>query len=292
MTSPLVIPLPDGRAMTLDDVGDIDGWPVVYLHGTPDSRLARHPDDGLAAAARIRLLAFDRPGYGGSDPLPLGMSPTGYAADVEAVLDHLGLPSCSVFAWSGGALAGLSVAAGLGSRVRSLTIASGLVPRQAYADEHVRAASPDRADMLTLADDLGPDGMGEVVAPMLAPFPCDRGLALEHQSSHRDAVGTAEVASVSGLAERMADALVEGVRRGLTGVATDVEWQNHDFPLDLRRIAAPVDLWWGNADTVTPPAFAQWYASQLRSARLVLVPEAGHYLPMTHWSEVLASLTR
>jgi pimeloyl-ACP methyl ester carboxylesterase len=56
--------------MAVDEVGDPAGAPVLYLHGTPDSRLARHPDDGLAAAAGVRLLAIDRPGYGGSSPLP------------------------------------------------------------------------------------------------------------------------------------------------------------------------------------------------------------------------------
>lgn len=290
LAPPVLVPLPDGRAATLDDVGDIDGHPVVYLHGTPDSRLARHPDDGLAAAAGIRLLALDRPGYGGSDPLPLGVSAVGYAADVAAVLDHMGVGSCSVLAWSGGALAGLAVAAGLGARVDVLAIAAGLVPRQAYADPAVRSASPERADMLALADDMGPGGMGEMVAPMIAPFPCDRALAAEHQAAHRDAVGTAEVASVAGLADTMADALVEGVRCGLTGVATDVEWQNHDLPVALSSVACPTRLWWGSADTVTPPAFGEWYAAQLPSSSLTLIPDAGHYLPMTHWPTVLRSL--
>ena len=65
------VPLAGGRTLTLDDVGDPAGVPVVYLHGTPDSRLARHPDDGLASAAGVRLLAVDRPGYGGTSPLPV-----------------------------------------------------------------------------------------------------------------------------------------------------------------------------------------------------------------------------
>ena len=43
--------------MTFDDVGDPDGTPVVYLHGGGDSRLSRHPDDSIAAALGVRLLA-------------------------------------------------------------------------------------------------------------------------------------------------------------------------------------------------------------------------------------------
>jgi hypothetical protein len=45
---------------SIDDVGDPAGAPVVYLHGGGDSRLSRHPDDSIAAALGIRLLAVDR----------------------------------------------------------------------------------------------------------------------------------------------------------------------------------------------------------------------------------------
>ncbi|MDD9372374.1 MAG: hypothetical protein PV358_19790, partial [Acidimicrobiales bacterium] len=79
------VALPGGRTLTLDDVGDPGGVPVVFLHGTPDSRLARHPDDGVAAACGVRLLAVDRPGYGGTSPTPGPWSdrwPEAVAADL------------------------------------------------------------------------------------------------------------------------------------------------------------------------------------------------------------------
>ena len=41
------VPVGEHRALAVDDVGDPGGTPVLYLHGTPDSRLSRHPDDGL-----------------------------------------------------------------------------------------------------------------------------------------------------------------------------------------------------------------------------------------------------
>jgi pimeloyl-ACP methyl ester carboxylesterase len=285
---PLLVPRPGGRSVAVDDVGDPTGAPVVYLHGTPDSRLARHPDDALAAAAGVRLLAVDRPGYGRTDPRAPGAGPLAFADDVAAVLDRLGVERCGALAWSGGALDALAVAAGLGGRVASLTIAAGLVPRQAYDDPAVAAAAPGRADLLVLADDLGPGGLGEVVAPLLAPYPCDDALALEHQVEQRDAVGAAEVASVPGLAATMAAALVEGVRQGLAGVAADVEAQNHPFPVDLATVTCPTRLWWGTADTVTPPAFAAWYERALPRATATLVEGAGHYLPLTHWRQALA----
>ena len=56
--------------MAVDDRGDPDGVPVLFVHGTPDTRVARHPDDGIARALGIRLIAVDRPGLGGSDVDP------------------------------------------------------------------------------------------------------------------------------------------------------------------------------------------------------------------------------
>ena len=45
--------LADGRTLGFDDVGDPSGVAVLYAHGSPDSRRARHPDDGLAPTLHI-----------------------------------------------------------------------------------------------------------------------------------------------------------------------------------------------------------------------------------------------
>jgi pimeloyl-ACP methyl ester carboxylesterase len=288
----------EGRAMTVDDAGDPGGVPVLYLHGTPDSRLARPADDGLAAAAGVRLLALDRPGYGGSDPLPGGGASCGdpgtwprlLASDVRAVLDQLAVERCAALAWSGGALAGLVLAAGLPERVSALGIVAGLVPRQAYDDPAVRDVGADRLATLELADALPPGELGDAVAPLLAPYPCDRALALEHQAEHRDPAGARELATVPGGAERMADALVEAVRHGLAGVAADVEAQARPLEVELAAVTCPVRLWYGADDAVTPPVFGEWCAGHLRTATLDIVDSAAHYLLFTHWSDILRSL--
>jgi pimeloyl-ACP methyl ester carboxylesterase len=225
-----------GRAMMLDDVGDPAGVPLLYLHGTPDSRLARPEDDGPAARARVRLLALDRPGYGGSDPLPIGGSSwTGrLARDVGVVLDELQVERVALLAWSGGTLAALALAASLPAQVSALGIVAGLVPRRAYDDPAVRRAGAERLRMLELADTLPPGQLGRR-GPLLAPYPCDHALALEHQAEHRDPAGARELASVAGGTDRMADALVEAVRHGLAGVAADVEAQARALDVDVTR---------------------------------------------------------
>src|SRR5918992_5040585 len=228
------VPLGGDRVMTVDVVGDADGTPVLYLHGTPDSRLARHPDDGLATRAGVRLLAIDRPGYGGSSPTA-GLWPDEWpgavAADVAAVLDAVGVVRCPVLAWSGGALTGIALAATLPDRVAALGIVAGLVPRQAFDDPAVRAAGEDRLAVIELADVVPPGALGDEVAPLLAPFPCDRGLAAEHQAGQRSAPDAAELATVAGGADRMAAALAEAVRPGLAGGRGDVEAQARPLPV-------------------------------------------------------------
>jgi pimeloyl-ACP methyl ester carboxylesterase len=280
------------RAVTLDDVGDPAGVPLLYLHGTPDSRLARPADDGAAARAGVRLLALDRPGYGGSDPMPPGTSEwtCPVVRDVAAVLDGMRVDRVALLAWSGGTLAALALAAGMPERVSALGIVAGLVPRQAYEDPAVREAAAERLSTLELADVLPTGQLGEAVAPLLAPYPCDRALALEHQAEHRDPASGRELASIAGGAERMADALVEAVSHGLAGVAADVEAQARPLDVDLAAAGCRIRLWYGSADTVTPPAFGEWYARELPAATLEIVPGAAHYVLFTRWADILGTL--
>ena len=42
----------DGRALTIAELGDPDGFPVFFLHGTPGSRFA-----GRAARERVREMS-------------------------------------------------------------------------------------------------------------------------------------------------------------------------------------------------------------------------------------------
>lgn len=303
MTAPSptrAVALGGGRVAAVDDVGDPAGVPVLYLHGTPDSRLARHPDDGLAAAAGVRLLALDRPGYGGTSASPGPWSPgwpAAVAADAAAVLDDLGIERCAVLAWSGGALTGLALAGGpapgggpMAGRVAALGIVAGLVPCQAFDDPEVAAAGEHRLGTIELADAVPPGELGAEVAPMLAPHPCGLALATEHQAAHRSAHDAAELARVPGGAVRMAEALVEAVRSGLAGVAADVEAQARPLAVDPADVGCPVRLWYGSNDTVTPPAFGRWYASHLAGAELAVVDGGGHYLAFTAWSPMLAEL--
>jgi pimeloyl-ACP methyl ester carboxylesterase len=92
----------DGRRLAYRDRGDPAATPIVSHHGTPGSRLDRHPDeDAILAELGVRMIAYDRPGYGESDPQP-GRRVVDAAGDVSAVADHLGIERFAVVGTSGG----------------------------------------------------------------------------------------------------------------------------------------------------------------------------------------------
>ena len=80
---------PDGRTIRAFDGGAPNGAPFIFHHGTPlCGRLqAQVVDD---AAAQLRVITYDRPGYGESSRLP-GLRVGSSAVDTQAVADHFQL---------------------------------------------------------------------------------------------------------------------------------------------------------------------------------------------------------
>lgn len=282
--------LDDHRTIGFDDVGLPSGVAVLYVHGTPDSRRARHPDDAIAARLGIRLVAVDRPGAGLSSIHPTGTVGS-FAADALALADHLGVDSWRPLAWSAGAPFALAIAARYPARVERVAIAGGLVPFAAYATPGIlEQADGGRWMVAELGEELGPHGLAEAAAPLLAPYPCDLDLAREHVLEAADATRRTELDAVPGAVDVLAAGVADSVASGLGGLTRDVELQVEPPDVDWSAIEAPVDLWYGEHDTSAPPAFGQWWASQLRWPELTVVPDAGHLLALTHWEQILTRL--
>src|SRR4051812_49932792 len=68
---------PDGRTLRVLDVGAGDGPVLVVHHGTPGARPLYRTEVESAAERGLRLVAYDRPGFGGAPP---GPGPTRRAA--------------------------------------------------------------------------------------------------------------------------------------------------------------------------------------------------------------------
>lgn len=292
MAGPHLLQLPDGRTLGYDDVGDPDGVPVAFHHGTPDSRRARHPDDDLAAAGGVRLLAVDRPGIGASSPHP-ARTLGSFADDLLVLADALGIEHLGGLAWSAGATTALGFAARHPSRSGRVVVAAGLVPFEAYANPGILDdADGGRHLIAELGADLGASATAEMAVPMLAPLPCDDALALEHVLEGADPARRAILAGIPGAAEAMAAGIVDAVAQGDGGLRREVELQVEAPDVRWADAATPVELVYGSLDATAPPAFGRWWADQLPRASLEVLDGEGHLLALTCWSDLLERAAR
>ncbi|MEY9995924.1 pimeloyl-ACP methyl ester carboxylesterase [Streptomyces sp. V4I8] len=120
----------DGRRLAVEISGDPGGSPVFLLHGTPGSRLGPAPRPMLLYHQRVRLITYDRPGYGPSDRLP-GRQVAHVSGDVAAIADALGVERFAVVGRSGGGPHALACAALLPDRVTRAAVLVSLAPRDA-----------------------------------------------------------------------------------------------------------------------------------------------------------------
>lgn len=93
--------LPDGRIVEYLVSGAQDGFPLVWIHGTPGAYL---PVPSLVAACEkkgIKVISLSRAGYGGSSRNK-GRRVVDAVKDIQAVNEYLGIKRCLVGGWSGG----------------------------------------------------------------------------------------------------------------------------------------------------------------------------------------------
>ncbi len=257
---------PDGRVLAVEEWGEPDGTPVLYAHGTPMSRLARHPDGSLFTDLGVRLITYDRPGMGASTP-NLGRAVVDAAADMLAIVDALHVDRLPVFGVSGGGPHALAFAATHPERVSRVATMVSTAPCDAVGLEWTegmmsgnqassRAALTGREDLavhLAKAEaEVEPGGN------LLPP-------------AEQEVLARPEVQ------EMIAAAYAEALRPGIDGWVDDVlALYGLPWGFDPADITVPVMLWHGGTDTVVPAAHTAWLAERIPDAESHIDPAAGH----------------
>jgi pimeloyl-ACP methyl ester carboxylesterase len=278
-----ILRLPDGRRLAYLDAPTTAGAPVLFLHGLPSCRLMR-PDEGLSAAMGARLISFDRPGLGQSEPKP-GRSLMDIADDIVALIDHLGLDKVYLAAPSGGGPPALAFAHRAPDRVRALALIGAAAPLDApgalagitferragfwlarYAPGIFRWAMSRRV------------GAGQDMEKFFARY-----------TKHNPPVDQAILARPE-IREMFLASYTESLRQGTDTFAWEVQLAARPWGFSLADIRVPVAVWHGEKDNSVPPVMGKRLAAAIPGAKLHLLADESHLFFLSRWREILGDL--
>ena len=243
---------PDGRTLAVEDYGDPAGRPVLVHMGTPNSRRLYGPNVADAAARGLRLISYDRPGYGGSSPQP-GRTVADCAGDVRAICAELGIGRLAMWGISGGGPHVLACAALLPDLVTAAASLASLAPYGSEGLDYFAGMGQDNVDdiRLSLTDEAAYRAKADKDREeLLATSPADVAKAMESLLTPTDA------AVLSGeLADYLASSAHDGLAPGSQGWFDD-SCMERPWGFDLASIAVPVLLLHGRQDMFVPFATA------------------------------------
>lgn len=249
--------LPGGRVLHAYDRGGDGDLAVLWHHGTPN--IGTPPAPLFAAADRlgIRFVGYDRPGYGGSTPVP-GRDIASAAADAAVVADALGLRRFAVLGHSGGGPHALACAALLGDRVTAAVSVSGLAPFD--------------ADGLDWFAGMGPAGTASLRAAVAGRAAKEAHEAVDSMPDFLPA----DWAALEGEWGWFGSVVEPAMAGGPAPLIDDDLAYVHPWGFDPASVTAPTLLVHGGGDLVVPAAHSAWLAGQIADAAWREVPGEGH----------------
>lgn len=285
--------LPDGRLLDYDTgPGDPDLPVVVAHHGTPAAGTRDRHLDAAAADVGVRIVTFSRAGYGGSTRHP-GRSVAAVAADVESLLDHLGVERCATLGASGGGPHALATAALLPRRVAGVLTIAGVGPWGEPELDFLDGMGADNVEEFGLALE------GEAaLRPWMEAYAESLGSAVPEQvvASLESILPDVDRAAILGargttFGEDLVAAFAEALRPGVDGWVDDDLAFTRPWGFDPADLAVPVMIWQGGVDLMVPAAHGAWLAARIPHATARLLPDEGHLsLELGHATTMLTEL--
>lgn len=229
------------------------GVPLILLHGYPLDHSIWEPLYPLLAG-QFDLILPDLRGFGRSEVVEAPYSVVDMAADVAALLDHLGIQGAAIAGHSMGGYVALAFARACPGRLRGL----GLISSQAGAD------TPERKQgRYATATEILEKGVGPVAASMPAKLSPN----VVIQARLRRLIAAQQPAGLAGALKAMAERL--------------------DSTFLLVSPGFPVVIVHGAKDELIPIERAREVEAAVPHAHLVEVAEAGH-MPMMEAPQITA----
>lgn len=268
-----VIRARDGRSLRVRIGRGDSERSVLMMHGMPGSSLLYGGWIEQAASRGIRLVSYDRPGYGGSSPHP-GRSVADCAGDVTVIADDLGIDRLGVWGWSGGGPYALACAA--------------MLPDRVVAAALVASAAPWDAIGLTFFAGMGQDNIDEIKL-----YFSDPGAARAKNMQDRDAVlettadqqrkmlatllSETDARVLTGeFAEWLLRTEQSGLEPGDEGWWDDQKASLSPWGFRPESVGVPVRVWHGKHDQFVSIQHGQWLVDHVATAESALSDTDGH----------------
>lgn len=251
----------DGEVLGVTEFGVPEGRPVLVHAGTPGSR--RLFGAGAEVAVRefgLRLLSYDRPGYGGR-ARRRGRRVADAVADVRCVVGALGIERLGVWGFSGGGAYALACAALLPELVTGAAVFASFAPYGApgldfcggWPEEHRREVELFFTDR-PKARELWREDTKRLFAGRSTPE--------GWMERWGDAAGTDEAHSWE-VARHLAAVMRDSLGDGDGGYWDDWAATLTPWGLDPAAIRVPVRLWHGALDRNVPVTNGHWLAANV-----------------------------
>lgn len=263
----------DGRALAVLEEGAGDGPVLVAHHGTPGAGCLYSAEIASARSRGLRLLAYDRPGYGGSDPDP-GRRVADAAADVAAILDTLGIERFATYGTSGGGPHALACAALLGDRCAAAATLAGV--GEAGAPDLDWTAGMGEGNRIEFGTaQAGREPLAELLHAQAAGLA--RATADELADEMRPHLSAVDARALTGeLAAYLLGSFTAGLEPGIEGWIDDDLAFVDPWGFDLAAIAVPVLVWQGGEDLMVPAAHGRWLREHIPGADGGILDGEGH----------------
>ena len=241
-----------------------EGRAVVLLHGhTLDHRVFDGLSEDLLGAG-FRVIRPDLRGHGRSTRPPRGYHWSDHAADVEAVLDATGVDRAAVVGFSLGGGVALELTVERSERVGDLVLMSPVMPDRPFDPEFM-------ANLKAVAGVARTEG---IRAAMEGPW----------MESPLFAVSLAK----TGVLEKLSEIVKDFPGAEYLAEARDRVEREWTIPERLGEISAKTLVVAGGREMPGFLAFAREAAEGIPNARLEIIPDSGHLLPLEAGDEVVA----
>lgn len=236
----------------------------------------------------IRLISYDRPGYGESTRVP-GRTVSGAATDVAAIADALGLDRFAVVGRSGGGPHALACAAMLSDRVTRSAILVSIAPPDAPGLAWFDGMAKSNVDDYGAAD----RDVALFTERLLARAEQTRrdpewlvaGLRAELTPSDLRVIGDGAMRHL------ILTSFAEATRLGGVGWVDDALAFRREWGFQLSDVTGEVLLWHGADDSFSPVGHTEWLASRIPHARVQVQADTAHFGAVEVLPQVLAWLT-